>query len=281
MKSINLNNGIDLKDVILEYDIACILEAFLPYSKVRSLASMAYVGLPILPTFIFTDWNNAVKNKIEHFYVDNSTQNVILRTQSQNPLYGKSVLSLPFEELPRTAISLFASGARLLFLHPSQNIHRNLYGINIDFGYFNVINNLKILLEIVGPGFIVSDLSRNGFLHEILYLTTYGAECDFTFYKRVFSISDIKYHEDIQRIIQKYGYGTLQRNNSLLLKHRESYPLIDHSYIKFIHNSIQAMRKALEYFCKSNDNAIISMSFICRDDDQRVSPIFWDIHSLQ
>jgi hypothetical protein len=276
-KELSLKAGLDLQGDMLSYSMPAILAALKPYPKFMSLACLSYVHLPVLPTFLFTDWNELVEQRVTNFCRRLSLDQVLIRSQTKMSVFGQSYGAMPIDQIPYVSQELFGEGSRIVGLHPELSIHRDEYSVHID---FDLLGTLRVMLEIVGPGFAATHLSRAGIVHERIYLSAFGSAYGLVGVRRLWSISDDAYQRDVHRIIDEYGYGVLVDEQSLLLEHEHSYPSIPAYFIKDIQSSLDRMRKAIGYMSLDSARAVVSMSFFRPVNISVGRPVFWDIHKL-
>jgi hypothetical protein len=275
-KQLRLEEGVDLQRAISRCSMAEVLTALEPYAKFKSLACMAYADVPILPVFLFNDWNQKVEHGAQVFCRRLSLRKVLIRSEaSWGPLWGQSYSAVPIGQIDKFARRLFSAGSKMVALHPEVSIHRDEYSVNIQ---FDALSNFRVILEIIGSGFTATHLTRGGFIHERLELCAFGAEYDMVGARRVWRISDDAYQRDVQTIIDKYGYDLLAHKQSLLLEHEKCYTPIPAHLIRRIHSLLGSMREAISYMNFSN--AIVSMSFFRPENSGQAAPVFWDFYEL-
>jgi len=276
-KELSLRAGIDLQEAMLSYSLRAILVTLKPYPKFMSLACLSYAHLPILPIFLFTDWNELVEQRVTNFCRRLSLDQVLIRSQAKASVFGQSYSAIPIDQVPRISQELFGRGSEIVGLHPELSIHRDKYSLHIDFDF---LSKLRVMLEIVGPGFAATHISRAGIVHERVYLSAFGSAYDLLGAKRLWSIPDDAYQRNVRKIIDEYGYDVLVDEQSLLLEHGHSYLPIPISFLKYIHSSLDGMRKAIGYMSLDSARAVVSMSFFHPVNSAVVRPVFWDIHEL-
>lgn len=276
-KELSLRAGIDLQEAMLSHSMRDILARLKPYPKFMSLVCLSYAHLPVLPAFLFTDWNELVKQRIANFCLRLSLDRVLIRSQTEVSIFGQSYSAIPIDQVSRIAQELFGKGSRIVGLHPELSIHRDEYSVYIDFDF---LSTLRVMLEIVGPGFTATQISRAGIVHERVYLSAFGSAYDLLGAERLWSIPDDAYQRNVRKIIDEYGYDVLSDEQSLLLEHGHSYPPIPISFIRYIHSSLDRMRKAIGYMSLDSARAVVSMSFFRPVNRAVVRPVFWDIHEL-
>ena len=269
--------GLDLQGDMLSYSMPAILATLRPYSKFMSLACLSYVHLPVLPTFLFTDWNELVERRIANFCRRLSLDQVLIRSQAEGSIFGQSYSAIPINQVSRISQDLFGRGSKIVGLHPELSIHRDEYSVHVVFDF---LSTLRVTLEIVGPGFAATHLSRASIVHERIHLSAFGSAHGSVGAKRLWSTSDDAYQRGVRKIIDEYGYDVLVDAQSLLLGHEHSYSPIPVSFIKYIHSSLDSMREAIGYMSLDSARAVVSMSFFRPVNSSVVRPVFWDIHEL-
>lgn len=276
-EGVSLRAGVDLKEALASHNMYVILTKLEPYAKFMSIACLLYARLPALPTFLFIDWNDLVEQRVREFSFRLSLDQVMLRSQAKSSLFGQSYGAIPVAQVSRVAQELFSDGSKIVALHPELSIHRDKYSVHIDFDF---LSTLRVMLEVVGPGFTATHLSRGGIVHERIRLSAFGSAYGLVGAKRVWRIPDEAYQRDVCKIIGKYGRDALVDKQSLLLEHRHSYPPIPTSFIRYIHNSLGDLRKAISYMSLDSARTAVSMSFFRPVGSPVSKPVFWDIHEL-
>lgn len=277
MKKFSLRTGLVIEEPMAWCDKKIVLAELKAYPKFMSLACLSYANLPVLPTFVFSAWNELVAQGIAGFCHDLSLEQVLVRSQKETSVFGPSYSAVPADQVPHLSRELFKTGARVVGLHPELSIHRDEYSLHIDFDF---LKNLRVILEIVGPGFAATHLSRAGFVHERVYLSTFGSGCELLASKRLWSVSDEKYRRDVLKVVEKYGNDMLVKEQSLLLDHIHSYPPIPSSFLECIHRFLDRVHEAISYMSLDSERAVVSMSFFRPLDSSAIKPVFWDIHRL-
>jgi hypothetical protein len=162
---------------------------------------------------------------------------------------------------------LFELGYVVFVMHPG-NIYRNFHSLNI------MRDENRLVIEVVGPGFLATDLNRDGILHECIEFNLPIMDKA----SRRLLTSNSEYHKQIVVKIRHLGEKKAKENKSYLLKYSKYVPLTFEE-ISYVKNCFPKLIKASKYLQTKSKNWISSMSFL--DLGKGINqPIFWDMYYL-
>lgn len=272
-----LRKGLNIVDTISRGDWYQVETLLKPYPKFLSIASMASVKLPVMPLLVYTEWNEDVEKKVNRFVTEHRLAQVQVRSQAiGHSLGGKAFYHWPVDRIREASLELFEHSAVIVGIQLPGNIYRNDYSVHLDFnrsGFDFDRSGFRMYLEIVGPGFTATHLSKGGLMHERVCI-----QVSSTKFERVYTISDKSYRENVATLVNKFGMAQLVANHSLLLAHQSSYPPIPSERIAYMHENLHRIDRAISQMNFESDRAIVATSWI-RDVGSPISrPVFWDIH---
>ena len=234
--------------------------------KIYSLQAMCENGLPVLPFKILTRENYC--DELKDFAKKNNLTRVMVRTDGKSKYSPSINNALVDKDLLKTVKDLFDQDFVVFTMHPA-NIYKNEYSLNI------MKEDNKLIIEIVGHGFIATDMNRYGFLHESLGLDL----SEPTSVHRDFLVDDKTYTSDREKKIELLDAKIIRHNNGYLLEAETYRPLPD-KYIDYVINSYEKINKASKSLPDKNKNFVASMSFIDIGDNKN-QPFFWDLYNLK
>lgn len=241
-----------------------------PYSKFLSVASLSNVGLPVLPLLLYTAWNSCVEQNVLGFLAEHGLNRVQMRSQTnRSSLGGKAFHHLPITDIAEASMSLLSTGASIVAIQPPGNIFRNNYSTHLDIS----LSSIDVCLEIVGPGFTATDLSKGGLMHERITLSIVGGMTE-----RVFVVDASTYDKNVSALISRFGLKRLRQEHALILEHIDQYAPIPTDYIRYLCESIGAIKEAVLQMDFSSPRAVVAMSWIHELTSPISQPVFWDIH---
>ena len=127
------------------------------YPKVASIFELLHMGLPTLSGLILGSWNEEVASRVSDYILSRGWSQVVVRSdtrfESRDSPRGGYLCAIP--DLGNVIGPLISLGRVAILLEPI-NRYQNQYGLNLMI----VAGSGNALLEIVGPGFDVSDLNR-------------------------------------------------------------------------------------------------------------------------
>ncbi len=272
-----LRKGFNIVDTIPHNDWYRVEALLKPYPKFLSVASMASVKLPVMPLLVYTEWNKDVEKETNKFVTKHGLTKVQVRSQAiGHSLGGKAFYHWPVDRIREASLELFEQDAAIVGIQLPGNIYRNDYSVHLDFnrsGFDFDRSGFRMYLEIVGPGFTATHLSKGGLMHERVCIQMLSAK-----FQRVFAISDRSYRENVAVLVNKYGMDRLVANHSLLLTHQYSYSPVPSERITYMRMNLRRIERAISRMNFESDRAIVAMSWI-KDVDSPISrPVFWDIH---
>ena len=160
----------------------------------------------------------------------------------------------------------FEKGYVVFVMHPG-NIYKNKHSLNI------MRLSGEVIIEIVGPGFIATDLNRYGFVHKRIKLKfpeLYALDTEvLTNWSR--------YQKDKKEIIKRLGKNNIVKHNGYLLRY-ETYPPLSKEKIEMLIRCIPKIQKAANMLEINSTKWIASMSFVNLTEIKN-EPLFWDLYS--
>ncbi len=142
------------------------------YAKTASTYETWRLGLPAREGFVVTRWSEGIASWLGEAIRQKGWKKVLVRTDSseERGSYMRGGFQIEAREVDARVPEILAMGRIVSLLEPSDR-HENLYGINL------LLPNGKAeaILEIVGPGFDVSDINRGDVTpHERIRLLCYA-----------------------------------------------------------------------------------------------------------
>lgn len=143
-------------------------ESMRGYNRASSMFELLQLGLPVLEGIIVTKWSERTREYVAFFLKNKGWRKVLIRSdkrpETDRTIRGGYLINSEavFSETQR----LLSIGRIVLLLEPADR-YENLYGINTLISS----EDSFALLEIVGPGFDVTDLNRGEISpHERIFL---------------------------------------------------------------------------------------------------------------
>ena len=183
------------------------------YNKTLSIFHVIQLGLPTQFGIVVTAWNEKISKCVLHFLESSTWEQVLIRTDKKDETgkYMRGGYLVSRTEVIPEVLSILAKGRIVLLLEPA-NKYTNLYGINT----LIKIGTDDALLEIVGPGFDVSDINRGDISpHERIQLCVQDGELTGRVLNRV-TIDQTKYKETVALRLEKIGKGLLSKRGDNL-----------------------------------------------------------------
>lgn len=230
--------------------------------KIEGIKLFEKVGLPVLPYKILSKKN--FEKEIKQFLEENELSKFMIRTDGLGR-FTPSINNAKLSHLKEIK-KFFDEGYTVFIMHPS-NTYRNSHSLNV------MKENNEIIIEIVGHGFMSTDMNRYGHLHEEIILNPN----DFEVMSRKVLISDDKYGEKVKKKIQEHKKEDLIKNKSYLLEYEKYVPLNDKK-LKYIIDSLPKMEQVSKSL--DADKFVASMGFIDLGDGKD-QPIFWDLYGIK
>lgn len=233
--------------------------------KLNSLNALKNSNLPIMK---FKILSANFRNEAKDFLKETNSNLVMVRTDGKGE-FSPSILDAKVnEELFQKIQSFFDEGYTVFLMDNSGSTHRNRHSLNI------MKYSSEIIIEIVGPGFLATDLNRHGMLHEEIIVHSPDIK---VFSTKVHATSD-KYQKDIQKKIEKYTKEVLEKEKSYIFEFPQ-YLSFEDWELEFVLRSIPLIDKASKFL--GNGVAwVASMSFV-DFGEKREKPIFWDLYLLK
>jgi hypothetical protein len=273
------------------------------YYKTKGMICLKMLNLPSLDGIIITKWSEKTRRELCDYLGKKNLKEVVVRTDAKYemgkaPRGGCLVGISNIEE----EIKKCLNEGRIVILLEPRNRFDNLYGINILFD--SILFPRNIYLEVVGPGFDVSDITRGDitsheriklprieFLDslEIKYFDVQREiikqeEYRKTVHSRLLKIGrmvsktlqlNVSNEEELIKIARHYLICT---NNKLLLDHENEYSPIPFKYLKEIYDKIKFLpRKLLEINTNFTEPFVVSLSIFNKTNEI----IFWDIQMMR
>lgn len=236
--------------------------------KLHSLDCLRKNNLPTLDYLILNRQN--YREQIETFLKENKISRFMVRTDGKgkfSPSVNNEQLS---EETLKKIEQFFCDGYTVFVMH-SGNIYKNFHSLNIT------KTGDKIVIEIVGPGFIATDLNRYGFIHEEYNYSIKGNQIT----KHNIKSNKNVYSKNRQKKIDEVGETQIKENEGYLLKYEDYLPLneTELSYVRHNITNLFQVSKDLQKHFAGND-FVASMSFVDLGDGKD-EPIFWDLYNIK
>ena len=262
----NLQRGINITKAVSGDGWYSVESMLRPYMKFLSVASLVSANLPVMPLLVYTEWNGAVEVKVKKFINQYNLDRVQVRSQAINhSLGGKAFYNLSADQIHNASQELFGSGSAIVGIQAPGDIYRNDYSLNLDFNRSNFDfdrSGFRTHLEIVGPGFTATHLSKGGLMHERICIHTQNKN-----FERLYQISEKNYAKDVAALITKYGKDQLLERQSLLLENQVSYTPLPFERVKYVQKKL----------CNRANQRDLSAIAHELDDSTDPQPVFWDI----
>jgi hypothetical protein len=233
--------------------------------KLDSLRAIVSVGLPLLPFEVLTQEN--FEEQMQDFLRKHGVPHFMVRTDGKGK-FSPSMNDAELNEATEDAIQKFFDEDYTVFIMTPGNIYRNFHSLNI------MKTDGMVHVEIVGPGFIATDLNRYGFLHE-----RFESRADILELRQKSIIAAVAYNLDRAKKIATLGSEECRAHNSYLIVH-EQYVPCSHEELQYIISAFPNLQKAADalgnqYSC----NFVASMSFVDLGEGAP-EPIFWDLYVI-
>ena len=231
--------------------------------KLEGLKLFRENGIPVLSFEILS--KNSFEEQIKKFMAELGVDKFMIRTDGKGrftPSINFATLSEHVEQIKDFLNKDFT----VFIMHPSQ-IFRNFHSLNV------MKEDAEIIVEVVGPGFMATDLCRHGNIHEEIIIDANN----YKVISRHILAAPVKYKKEIEIKIKALGMSVLEENRSYLLEYAEYPPLDDKAldYVKGILPKLEIVSKHL-----SSEKYVASMSFVDLGDGSN-QPIFWDIYGIR
>ncbi len=269
-KTDHLRIGFNIIDAVYCGGWSLVKASLRAFPKFLSVASLASVKLPVLPLLVYTDWNKHVENSVDKFVTEYKLTEVQVRSEAPGrSTGGMAFYHWPVKRICEASHRLFKQGAAIVGIQPPGNIYRNDYSVHMDFDW----PSREINLEVVGPGFTATHLSKGGLVHERVRLHSLGGKVN-----RVYMISDEDYRRHVKTLLDQYDASQLSANHSLLLSHLNSYSPIPFERLVYLFRNLDRTKEAVLQMDFKSQRAIVAMSWIQAESSYIPDPVFWDIH---
>lgn len=301
MEALKMEGIIFLCKKFLDDDKLRMLLKICGYQKIKSLIYLKMLNFHTLDGIIVLNWNEQIEKKVVSFFMSKGVSQVVVRTDAKYevgpaPRGGYLVRLSEIKDEVKNYLDM----KRIVILLEPRNRYNNLYGINILFDRELFPRN--IYLEVVGPGFDISDISRgditpherimlprrdfqeedelfpNEVYREIISLDHYRE----TVRHRLIKISRMVYpntlkgsyeEEKLIRLAEKY---LLETRNTLLLEHKNQYKPIPFKYLKEVYYKVKSLPLRLPQIAPEiKEPFVVSLSIFNETEEM----IFWDIQS--
>lgn len=267
------------------------LLAFLSlYPKYKSFAALAYVGLTIPKAMIITSAEVSAKKECNKILANWRVDETSVRTDRKGGgVFGISAQGCKVSDVWTVACAFLQKGLLPMVISAGDIFH-NTYSANI---VVDPLNHKSFYLEIVGPGFCATDISKRDVVNERGFLR--GSKEGCSFYDRKI-VSQKNYNEQVdvlkQSLIQKKERRTgetfqnsdkanewvnkyLAEKGALILNHLNYNP-IPSSYLQKIWDYLPQIARAGRKLGYTDEKFVVSMSFVKEKNEEK--PYFWDIH---
>ena len=234
------------------------------FEKIESLKTMEEIGLPVLPYLILNaeNFRQQIADFVEQYHLDK----IMVRTDGQ----GKGsprILDAAIDDDTFGKIEDFLSQGLLVFIANQGNIYRNPHSANIE------ITKEGAYIEVVGPGFMASDLNRGSMTpHETIHMDAEGRIKD-----RQALPEEYQNARQTRLNDPKTDLAALKDNRSYLLEY-EDYPPIDEIEMETLRDAAVKLNNYRRMYLKGNFIASMSFVDLGNESHPNVQPVFWDIH---
>ncbi len=233
--------------------------------KLDSLHALMDAGLPVLPFVILKEENFA--EQIQEFLALHGLSRFMVRTDGKGK-YSPSANNVALDQAILEIIKNYFTDGYVVFVMAPGNIYRNFHSLNI------MQDDGKIHVEVVGPGFLATDLNRHGLIHESLEsdVVTIG-------FKQKSITSPDAYARDKQKKLAELGEEQCRASKSYLLQYG-TYPPCSGEELDYVSSSLSKLQNAAATLAHTPaPNFVASMSFIDLGKGTN-EPIFWDLYVI-
>lgn len=224
--------------------------------KIKSLELLEHHELPILPYKVLSE--QCYEKEIQEFLMKYRIRKFMVRTDSIN-LFSPSINEALVNDDTLTEIRNFFEQNYKVFVMLPGDLNKNFHSLNI------LYESDKIIIEIVGPGFIATDLNRKSLLHETIILD-----------KNNFSIVSRKIFEKSYQRDRKNILNIQKNESSYLMIYKEYIPLTDVELL-YIQETLPILQKIATHLKCNTGTWIASLSFL-NYRGRGNEPIFWDMY---
>ena len=233
--------------------------------KLLSLSLFQKHGLPVIPYMRLSEitFGEDVAAFIRTYQVDR----VMVRTD------GKGLASPAFNDaiwdgkMQATVKELFKDGYTVFVMHPAD-IYKNMYSFNL------LRDGEGYTIEVVGHGFIATDLNRYGIMHESLFVSD-----DFTEVKCEYLVKQEKYSADRLKKIDELGLDSEDVNTAYILQYEEYLPFYESDMFEILAKYASGIRNFMHDPVYRGVDLVLSGSFIDIGRGQEL--VFWDAHPVK
>lgn len=269
--------------------------ALIDFKKAASIFQVLELGLSTQKGIIVTSWTQEIEAFLNWYIQKHNWDKILIRTDKRHESgkYMRGGYLVNQEEIIGEIVRILELERIVLVLEPA-NRYNNLYGINIRI----LQAPDPVTLEIVGPGFDVSDLNRGDISpHETIKLGVFNEQVTNKILERAI-VDDSTYKHSISLRLEKLGKDLVVRNminingelnteayvqiaSQYLNNNNHNLLLLNPSYQKLPMNlmrKITCFIKDLSWelpFSISTREFVISTSILGSVDKPRF--IFWDI----
>ena len=262
------------------------------YFKTKSMIYLKMLGLPTLKGLIITKWDKFSEESVLRFIEQNGFSSLVLRTDSVYEIgpapRGGDLIEISL--LKETVIKYLNMGRIVILLEPRSRFE-NLYSFNVLFD--RELFPRHILVETVGPGFDVSDISRGDISpHERIWIPRseflQGPLLPTHIFRQV--TNQLKYLESYNDRLVKIGRKVtgknmteellkeeaikyLRRRGWTLLLQKQTYTPVPFAYIQMIYQNIKNLPSRLYQLNAPGEPFVVSGTIF----NQTNELIFWDI----
>ena len=265
------------------------------YWKAKSIIYLNVLGLPTLKAVAVTNWNVSIKRQLMQFLNQEGWTSVVIRTDRKGgmgvrpPLGGYLIKLVDLDK----EVQKFLAENRIVMLLEPRDRYRNLYSINV---MFESTSPDILYLEIVGPGFDVSDINRGDVTpHERIWIQR-EARADIRIVKHSITSAEdyrnsvgrrllkigrlVAANESVNRVVEKEAeLGKLAKQfletngYDLLLGHSDSYQPIPVEYLRRVIQFIAGLPEKMSRQGLDTNVFVISSTIFEGTDEL----VFWDI----
>jgi len=234
-------------------------------SKLASLHELQKQNLPIVP-FALLDAEN-YKDQIKAFLKEQNLEKFMIRTDGKGN-FSPSVVGVSFSEEVLNEVQEFFNEGYDVFVADPADKFKNFYSLNIQKEKNNII------VEIVGPGFIATDLNRHGFIHESYELEYPNLEI---IEGNQFIISPELYEKEREEKINILREKETSIPEDALVFVYNTYPPFEEDKKTYVTSIIPRLVEVAKGLSKGKkEDFIASMSFL----GELKQPVFWDVYVL-
>lgn len=257
-----------------------LLETLQEYPKFQSTVAIS-ASLPTVERVLLFENIPGAEEKLLDIIDSWKNPRVTIRSENRGgKLRSPSIKGCPVDLVWDNMVRLLEEGKgnfRLVMAEDSGDILHNFYSGNIMIP--DLTDPTRAVLELCGPGFIATNVSRDGIWQERLTLPLGPLSQNLVL--PLGQASEQRYQEQVEQWMSDleknfdFSREDLEREGALILGAQSGYKPIPFLLLAQIHRSFGGIEQAVGLLGLKDERVVASFSFLANYNNKLV---FWDIH---